>query len=153
MLAVGDRVPRWVNDACAEYQQRFPPHCSLDVTAVATPRRGKNPDVARLKDREFHSLAACIPKGALAIALDESGARLTTGQLARRLETWLHEEKDVAFMIGGPDGLADAALSTAHEKWSLSPLTLPHALVRIILIEQLYRALSILEGHPYHRGH
>lgn len=119
---------------------------------MPTPRRGRNPDTARLKDKEFHSLSACIPKGALTIALEETGRAWTSGQLARRLETWMQMQKDVAFMIGGPDGLAPAALQNATEKWSLSPLTLPHALVRVIVVEQLYRALSIIEDHPYHRG-
>lgn len=152
VLAVGDRVPRWVSDACADYGQRFPPHCPLLVKALPTPRRGRNPDIARLKDKEFQSLSACLPKGAATIALEESGRPWTTDGLARRLEAWMHTEKDVAFVIGGPDGLAPAALDAAGEKWSLSPLTLPHALVRVIVVEQLYRALSMLEDHPYHRG-
>lgn len=152
VLAVGARVPRWVGDACADYEQRFPPHCPLLIKAVPTPRRGRNPDTARLKDKEFQSLSACIPKGALTIVLEETGRAWTSGQLARRLEAWMQTEKDVAFMIGGPDGLASAALHSAKAKWSLSPLTLPHALVRVIVVEQLYRALSIVEDHPYHRG-
>lgn len=152
VLAVGDRVPRWVNDACADYQQRFPPHCPLLIRALATPRRGRNPDITRLKDKEFQSLSACYPKGAPIIALEESGRAWTSDGLARRLENWMQTEKDVGFVIGGPDGLAPAALETAGEQWSLSPLTLPHALVRVIVVEQLYRALSILEDQPYHRG-
>lgn len=152
-MAVGDRAPRWVNDACAEYQQRFPPHCPLFLKAVPTPRRGRNPELARLRDTEHQALSACIPKAARIIALDEAGGAWTTGQLARRLDTWMQTEKEIAFLIGGPDGLAPAALNTANDKWSLSALTLPHALVRVIVVEQLYRALSIVEGHPYHRRH
>lgn len=152
ILAVGDRAPSWARDACADYQKRFPPHCPLHIQAVPTPRRGKNPDISKLKDKEFQSLFACIPKGALVIALDERGKSRTTDQLAKRLDGWKQTEKDVAFLIGGPDGLAPAALEESNETWSLSPLTLPHALVRVIIIEQLYRALSILEDHPYHRG-
>lgn len=151
VLAVGDRAPRWVNDACADYEQRFPPHCPLLIKAVPTPRRGRNPDALRLKDKEFQSLSACVPKGSLTIALEETGDAWTTDRLAQRMATWMHTERDVAFMIGGPDGLAPAALRAAREQWSLSPLTLPHALVRIIVVEQLYRGLSILEGRPYHR--
>jgi len=116
------------------------------------PRRGRNPDTARLKDKEYQALSAGIPKGARIIALEETGRAWTTMELAQRLQTWLQMEKDVAFMIGGPDGLAPAALGAARETWSLSPLTLPHALVRVIVVEQLYRALSILDDHPYHRG-
>jgi 23S rRNA (pseudouridine1915-N3)-methyltransferase len=153
ILAVGDRVPRWVSEACADYMQRFPPHCPVSIKAVPTPRRGRNPDIARLKQKEFQSMSAGVPKGAPIIALQENGRAWTTDRLARNLESWMHTEKDVAFLIGGPDGHAPAALETAREKWSLSALTLPHALVRIIVVEQLYRALSILSDHPYHRGH
>jgi len=152
VLAVGDRVPRWVNDACADYERRFPPHCPLFIKAVPTPRRGGNPDIARLKDKEFRSLSACLPKSALIVALAESGRAWTTDELSQQLDTWRQTEKEVAFLIGGPDGLAPAALAAAGHKWSLSPLTLPHALVRVVVVEQLYRALSIVEGHPYHRG-
>lgn len=151
-MAVGDRVPRWVSDACADYEHRFPPHCPLLVKAVPTPRRGRNPDIPRLRDKEFQSLSAGVPKGAFTVALAETGRAWTTEHLAQRLAAWMQTEKDVVFMIGGPDGLSPAALDAAREKWSLSSLTLPHALVRVIVVEQLYRALSILEDHPYHRG-
>lgn len=152
VLAVGDRMPRWAGDACADYQSRFPPHCPLRIKAVPTPRRGRNADISRLRDKEYQSLAACVPKSAFTVALEETGKTWTTAALAERLAAWMHTEKDVALMIGGPDGLAPAALDAAREKWSLSRLTLPHALVRVIVVEQLYRALSILEDHPYHRG-
>lgn len=151
VLAVGDRVPHWAGDACADYQPRFPPHCPLAIKAVPMPRRGRNPDAARLKDKEYQALSSGIPKGARIVALEETGRAWTTMDLAQRLKTWLQTEKDVAFLIGGPDGLAPAALDAAREAWSLSPLTLPHALVRVIVVEQLYRALSILDDHPYHR--
>lgn len=152
MLAVGERPPSWVLDACADYQQRFPPHCPLHIESVPAPRRGRNADVSRLMKKELELLAARVPKGALTIALERTGRTCTTEQLARRLETWMHGESDVAFLIGGPDGLAPEAARLARETWSLSPLTLPHALVRVIVVEQLYRAVSILEDHPYHRG-
>lgn len=152
VLAVGDRAPGWARDACAAYEQRFPPHCPLVIRTVPTPRRGKNPDIARLRSEEFRSLSAGIPKGAHTVALEETGSAWTTDQLAQRLEEWLQTRRDVAFLIGGPDGLAPAAREASGEQWSLSPLTLPHALVRVIVVEQLYRALSILEDHPYHRG-
>lgn len=152
MLAVGDRVPGWVDEACAGYVQRFPPHCPLVIKAVPAPRRGRNPDIPRIRDKELESLVSITPKDAFVVALEETGRAWTSDRLARRLEGWLQTEKNVAFMIGGPDGLAPAALTAAREKWSLSCLTLPHALVRVIVAEQLYRALSILEDHPYHRG-
>jgi len=152
VLAVGDRAPRWVNEACGDYAQRFPPHCPLAVRTVPAPRRGRNPDIPALRDGEFKALAACIPRNALTLALEPSGRTWTTAQLAGRLERWLQTEKDVAFLIGGADGLAPAALEAAREHWSLSPLTLPHGLARVIVVEQLYRALTILQDHPYHRG-
>lgn len=152
LLAVGERVPRWVSEACAEYEQRFPPHCPLIIRGVAAARRGRHPDLDRIRESEFQALASRIPKGAYTVALEQSGRAWSTGTLARRLENWLQTQKDVAFLIGGPDGLAPAALDTARDKWSLSALTLPHALVRVIVVEQLYRAMSILEGHPYHRA-
>lgn len=153
VLAVGDRVPRWVNEACADYQQRFPPHCSLRIDAVPAPRRGKNPDIPGLKEKEYLSLSACMPKDARKIVLDEAGKPCSTENLARRLDGWMHGEKNVVFMIGGPDGLAPSALRDADETWSLSTLTLPHGLARVIVVEQLYRAWSILTDHPYHCGH
>lgn len=152
VLAVGDRMPRWVSDACADYQQRFPPHCALGIEAVPVPRRGRNPDLPGLKDREWRALSACIPRGARIVVLDSNGRAHDTGTLARKLDAWLHEGRDIAFLIGGPDGLAPAALEAADESWSLSSLTLPHGLARVVVVEQLYRALSILADHPYHRG-
>lgn len=153
VLAVGTRVSRWVNDACADYQQRFPPHCPLSIEAVPAPKRGRHLEVSRLKEKEFRSLSARVPDGSLTIVLEEKGRSWTTNQLAARLKDWMHHERDVVFMIGGPDGLAPAAVSGAREKWSLSTLTLPHALVRVIVVEQLYRAFTILSDHPYHLGH
>lgn len=152
VLAVGDRLPRWVSEACADYQQRFPPHCSLRIEAVPVPRRGRNPDISALKNKEWRALFACVPGNARLVVLAETGRAFGTRQLSRKLDEWLHDGRDVAFLIGGPDGLAPAAEQAADETWSLSPLTLPHGLARVIVVEQLYRALSILADHPYHRG-
>jgi len=152
VLAVGERAPRWVNEACNDYLERFPRHCPLNVRAVATPRRGKHPDINKLRQQEFQSMRARMPKAACVIALDERGRAVNTNQLARRLGQWMLEEQDVVFLVGGPDGLAPAALDAAREKWSLSALTLPHFLARIVIIEQLYRAHRMLDNHPYHRG-
>lgn len=152
VLAVGERLPRWAGEACADYQKRFPPHCRLAVRGVAAPRRVANADIARLREREYRALAAAVPAGALTVALVESGRPWSSERLARLMGDWLHTHKHVAFLIGGPDGLAPAALDTAGEQWSLSPLTLPHALARVIVVEQLYRAVSILADHPYHRS-
>lgn len=152
VLAVGERMPRWVSEACADYQQRFPPHCPLHIEAVPTPRRSRSPDVSSMRNKEWLALSSRIPKGARVVVLDGNGRSGGTEALSRRLDHWMHEGRDVAFLIGGPDGLAPPALQAADESWSLSPLTLPHGLVRIVVVEQLYRALSILADHPYHRG-
>lgn len=145
-------MPRWVSEACADYQQRFPPHCPLQIEAVPTPRRGRSPDVSSVKNKEWLALSARIPKGARVVVLDGDGRSGSSEALSRRLDHWMREGRDVAFLIGGPDGLAPPALQAADESWSLSPLTLPHGLVRVVVVEQLYRALSILADHPYHRG-
>lgn len=152
VLAVGERIPAWAFEACADYQKRFPPHSPLRIIAVPAPRRGRNPDVTRLREQEFRALAARTPKNAFTVALDETGDACTTDRLARRLEAWMHQETDVTFWIGGPDGLAPAARRSARQVWSLSPLTLPHALARVVVVEQLYRALCVLDDHPYHRA-
>jgi len=153
IVAVGGRPPAWVEAACEEFRRRFPPHCPLELSIIATPRRGRNPDIARLREQEYRSMAARVPAGAAVVALAESGRAMTTAQLAQQLDRWMQAGRDVAFLIGGPDGLAPAALNAAGQRWSLSALTLPHALVRIIVAEQLYRAFCILSDHPYHRGH
>lgn len=114
--------------------------------------RSPGVDIAKLKDREATSLLAAVPKGSMVIALDENGKTISTMLLAQELKRWLHQEKHVAFLIGGPDGLHDRLTSSVDEVWSLSPLTLPHAMVRVVLAEQLYRAWSIVVGTPYHRA-
>jgi 23S rRNA (pseudouridine1915-N3)-methyltransferase len=119
---------------------------------VPTPHRGRNSDITALKEKEWLALSGCVPRGARRVLLDETGRTCSTSTLAQKLEDWMHEGRDTAFIIGGPDGLPPTARVEADETWSLSPLTLPHGLVRIIVVEQLYRALSILADHPYHRG-
>lgn len=152
LLAVGTRMPDWVEAGFAEYAGRLPPECGLVLREIPPERRGKNPDVARLKAKEGERLLAAVPKGARIIALDVTGRAWSTEQLAERLGGWQQDGRDVALLVGGPDGLAPECLDRAEARWSLSPLTFPHPLVRIVLAEQLYRAWSILAGHPYHRA-
>lgn len=116
------------------------------------PSRGKNPDIRKLRDKELQLLSARIPGSAFVVALDERGRTITTAQLSQRLDQWMLEGQDVVFLVGGPDGLAPTALEAARESWSLSALTLPHMLARVIIVEQLYRACSMLANHPYHRA-
>lgn len=152
VLAVGQRLPDWAEAACADYLKRFPATQRVVVQTVkAEPRtdtRGAEACIAAEAER----LRAALPKSAHVVALDERGQRCTTEQLAQRWQRWQHLGADVALLIGGPDGLHPALREQAHERLRLSDLTLPHALARVLLLEQLYRAWSIVHGHPYHRA-
>ncbi len=152
LLAVGTRMPAWISAGFAEYAVRFPPECRLELIEIPTGRRGRGLDPERAVAEEGRRQLAAIPKGARVVALDERGQGWTSKQLAQKLGGWLQSGQDVALLIGGPDGLADDCLKRATQRWSLSPLTLPHALVRVLVAEQLYRAVSILKNHPYHRA-
>lgn len=151
LLAVGERPDAWVEQGYREFARRLPPECALRLTEVPAGRRTKGADVARLVEREGERLLAAVPPGALVIALDVRGSSWSTEQLAERLGQWMQDGRDVALLVGGPDGLASACLARADLRWSLSPLTLPHALVRVIVAEQVYRAWTVCRGHPYHR--
>jgi 23S rRNA (pseudouridine1915-N3)-methyltransferase len=150
IVAVGQRVPDWAQIAWDDYAKRFPPELKVELKAVKTePRGSKTLDTLLAAERE--RIAAAIPKGARIVALDERGTSLTTKALAQRLTDWQLSGDDVALIIGGPDGIEPAFRQAAHERVRLSDLTLPHAMARVLLIEQLYRAWSINAGHPYHR--
>lgn len=151
VIAIGQRQPAWADAAWDDFARRFPPEMRLELKALKTePRSGGKP-VAALKAAEAQRIAAALPKGARRVVLDEHGQRVTTAQLAQRLALWKGDGRDVAFVIGGPDGLDDALVAGADETLRLSDLTLPHALVRVLLAEALYRAWSLGAGHPYHR--
>ena len=149
IVAVGQRVPDWAQAAWDDYAKRFPPEIRIELKAVKTEPRGSK-TLETLYAAERARIEAAIPKGARTVALDERGEALGTQALARRLTLW-QEQGDVALLIGGPDGLDPALRQAAHERIRLSDLTLPHAFVRVLLIEQLYRAWSINAKHPYHR--
>jgi len=149
IVAVGQRVPDWAQTAWDDYAKRFPPEIRIELKAVKTEPRGSK-TLETLYAAERARIEAAIPKGARVVALDERGEALGTQALARRLTLW-QEQGDVALLIGGPDGLDPALREAAHERIRLSDLTLPHAFVRVLLIEQLYRAWSINAKHPYHR--
>lgn len=151
LIAVGSKMPGWVEQGFQEYAKRLPPECALKLHEIPAGKRGKNADIVRLTRQEGERMAATIPKGALVVALEVGGKAWSTEQLATRLDSWLAEGRDVALLVGGPEGLEPGLSAAADERWSLSPLTLPHPLVRIVLAEQIYRAWSILKGHPYHR--
>ncbi len=151
LLAVGNRMPAWVTDGYEEYAKRMPRECSLQLTEIAPGKRGKNADVARILREEGEKMLAAIPKGARVVSLEVEGRQWDTPQLAKQMENWLSAGQDIALLVGGPEGLDAACRARADERWSLSKLTLPHPLVRVLLAEQVYRAWTLLKGHPYHR--
>jgi len=150
IVAVGQRMPDWAQTAYDDYAKRFPPDCRVEIKTVKTEPRGSK-TLETLLAAERVRIEAAIPKGARVVALDERGSPLTTVALAKHLQEWQMGGDDVALVIGGPDGLDPAFKAAAHLRIRLSDMTLPHALARVLLIEQLYRAWSVNAHHPYHR--
>ncbi len=150
VAAIGQRQPAWADAAWDDFAKRFPADCRLELKALkAEPRPGKT--AAQCMAAEAQRLEGALPKGVRRVILDERGSRLTTAQLAERLQFWRGDGRDVALLIGGPDGLDPTLKATADETLRLSDLTLPHAFARVLLAEALYRAWSVVQGHPYHR--
>ena len=150
LVAVGQRQPAWADAAYAEFAKRFPPELRLELKAVkAEPRSGKTAE--QLMAAEAARIEAALPRGVRRVVLDEHGERRSTRQLAVRLTAWMGEGRDVALIVGGPDGLAAPLKASADESLRLSDLTLPHAFVRVLLAEALYRAWTVMVNHPYHR--
>jgi 23S rRNA (pseudouridine1915-N3)-methyltransferase len=148
LIAVGERMPAWVQEGFAEYAKRLSRELPLELIEVAA----KSRDPARAMSEEGAALLAAIPKGAHVVALDGRGKAWSSEELAQQLARWRMQGKDLAFLIGGADGFASTVLDRADQKWSLGPATLPHPLVRIVVVEQIYRAASLLANHPYHRA-
>lgn len=151
VVAVGQRVPDWAQTAWDDYAKRFPPELRVELKAVKTEPRAGGKSLDALLAAERQRIEAAIPRGSRVVVLDERGTALSTRALADRLGAWQLGGDDVALVIGGPDGLDPGLRAAAHERIRLSDLTLPHALVRVLLVEQLYRAWSVRAGHPYHR--
>jgi 23S rRNA (pseudouridine1915-N3)-methyltransferase len=151
LVAVGQRQPAWVDAAYEDFAKRFPPEMRLELKAVKAEPRTAGKSTEQLMAAEALRLEAALPKSVRRVILDERGDRVTTMQLAQRMERWKGDGRDVAIFIGGPDGLDPALKATADETLRLSDLTLPHAFVRVLLAEGLYRAWSVMAGHPYHR--
>lgn len=152
LIAVGQKMPEWVTAGFAEYAKRLPSDCSLDLIEIPLTKRGKNVDVARAMKREGELMLAAIGANDTVITLEVTGSCWSTEQLATRLSGWRDQGQSVSLLVGGPEGLDAACLARADLRWSLSALTLPHPVVRILIAEQLYRAWTILQNHPYHRG-
>ena len=144
-------MPAWVSTGFQEYAKRLPRECRIELIEIAPASRGKNTAAERAMEAEADRLLAAVPGGGRIVALDERGDAWTTHHLSQQLAGWLQEGCDVSLLVGGPDGLAPRVKQQAHNLWSLSSLTLPHPLVRVVVAEQIYRAWSILQGHPYHR--
>jgi 23S rRNA (pseudouridine1915-N3)-methyltransferase len=145
-------MPGWVEEGYREYAKRLPRECGLRLVEIEPGHRGKGASAEAARRDEGERMLAALPKAAQVIALDERGQAWTTEKLAGALSGWLADGRDLALLVGGPEGLADACRQRAERLWSLSALTFPHPLVRVILAEQLYRAWSLLKGHPYHRA-
>lgn len=144
-------MPRWVEQGYEEYARRFPREFSVEMAELPLGQRSKNSPVQKAIAREGEQMMSAIPSGSKVIALDVTGKPWSTEMLASRLADWQMEGSTYSLLIGGPDGLAPSCLARSEIRWSLSPLTLPHPLVRVLLIEQLYRAWTILQNHPYHK--
>ncbi len=151
LIAVGTKMPDWVQTGFMEYLRRFPKDMPLELIEVSAGKRGKNADIKRILEKEGEAMLAAAGKGNRIVTLDIPGQPWETPQLATQLERWKQDGRDVSLLIGGPEGLAPACKAAAEQSWSLSALTLPHPLVRVLVAESLYRAWSITANHPYHR--
>lgn len=152
LIAVGERMPGWVAEGFGEYRKRLSHDLPLELVELKPGPRGKGRDDARAMQEEGAAMLAALPRDSLVIALDGRGKGWSSEDLAQQLASWRMAGRDLAFLIGGPDGHAPEVLARADQRWSLGPLTLPHMLVRLVLAEQLYRANTLLSGHPYHRA-
>lgn len=151
LVSVGHKVPDWVAAGFNEYAKRMPREAKIELIEIKPEPRGSGKTTAQIMEAEARRILAALPQNCLRIALDERGAQPTTKQLAAQMQGWMREGRDVAFVIGGADGLHDSVKQAAQHLLALSALTLPHAFVRLLLAEQLYRAHSLLHNHPYHR--
>lgn len=152
LVAVGDRQPHWVDDAFVKYSERYPREWKFRLETIATVRRSRNDKTRQARTSEGEQILAKLTKTERVVLLDEDGKQLTSPSLAEQLLDWQRDGRDLGFVIGGPDGVSDACRERADFVWSLSRLTLPHGLARVLFAEQLYRAWSLQTGHPYHRA-
>ena len=151
LIAVGGKMPRWVEDGWQEYAKRMPPELQLELVEIPLATRGKNADIARLMRQEGEQMLAKVQPNEAIVTLEVTGKAWSTEQLAVELDKWRLDARTINLMVGGPEGLAPEVIARSEQKWSLSPLTLPHPLVRVMVAEQLYRAWTITRNHPYHR--
>ncbi len=152
LMAVGTRMPKWVQQGYDEYAKRLPKECSLVLHEIEPAKRSKTKDIAKLKQEEAKRITLALPKRSKIIALDVRAKAWSTEDLSNGLRSWMSDGMDVSLLIGGPDGLANEIMQDAHCQISLSRMTLPHPIVRVVLAEQIYRSWTMLNKHPYHRG-
>lgn len=151
LVAVGTKMPKWVETGFEEYQRRFPKDCSFELTEIAAGKRGKNADIARILQQEGQKMLDAVPSSNRIVTLEVTGKPWDTHQLSKQLSAWQMDGRNVSLLVGGPEGLAPECIQRSEQKWSLSPLTLPHPMVRVLVAESLYRAWSLNNNHPYHR--
>ena len=151
LIAVGTKMPDWVEKGYQEYARRFPKELQLELLEINAGKRGKNADIKRILKKEGELTLAAIPKGNKIVTLEVTGKAWTTAQLADEMSKWQLDAKNISLLIGGPEGLAPECIAKSEQRWSLSALTLPHPLVRIIVAESLYRAFTLTINQPYHR--
>ena len=151
LIAVGKKMPGWVNTGYSEFSKRMPPELQLNLNEITPSARNKSTPVEKNIKEEGERIQAAIPPNSRLIVLDENGKKFSSIDLSKKMESWLPMAQDIAIVIGGADGIDPKIKQQADEIWTLSSFTLPHALVRVVIAEQLYRAWSILKGHPYHR--
>ncbi len=151
ILAVGNKMPSWITEGFNEYAKRMPREATITLIEIKPEARNSGKTAAQIMEAEATRIRAALPAGAFCIALDEHGATPTTKQLTQQMKDWMQQGRDVAFVIGGADGLHDTIKHQAQHLMALSAFTLPHGMVRVILAEQLYRAHSLMHNHPYHR--
>lgn len=151
LIAVGQKMPAWVTTGFTEYQRRFSRDCLLELIEIPAGRRARHADIARLTEQEGERMLAAVGKGNRIVTLEVEGKPWDTPALSKQLAQWQMDGRDVSLLVGGPEGLSKECCQAAEQLWSLSPLTLPHPLVRVIVAESLYRAWSLLNNHPYHR--
>lgn len=151
LLTVSQRQPRWVTEGCAEYEKRLPRPWQFQLQEIKPEARTSGQTTEKVQAAEANRIRASIPKGAIVVALDERGESWSTEQFAEQLEQWQHAGRDLAFVIGGADGLDPAFRKSADKRLSLSRMVMPHGLVRVMFVEQLYRVATVIDGHPYHK--
>ena len=151
LITVGSKMPGWVEEGYEEYSRRLGADLKLELVEIPLNRRSKGADVNRLQEKEANQMLAAVGQSDLVVTMEIKGKAWSTEQLSDKMGEWMHSGRNVSLLVGGPEGLHPSCMAQADLRWSLSPLTLPHPLVRVVVAEQVYRAWSILKNHPYHK--